>query len=52
MNNNKLIQGNEEENNKILSSILADEIRQKRSEQNPTAQELLNSVQNYKVVFK
>lgn len=43
---------NGEDNNNILSYMLAQEVKQARDKQNPTAEEIINSIPMYKVVYK
>lgn len=40
------------DNDKILSAVLADKVREARKLKNPSADELLNSIPKYKVVCK
>lgn len=41
-----------EDNNKILSQVLADKIIQSRKIKNPSADDILSSIGNTRVVFK
>jgi hypothetical protein len=46
------IQGNEKDNNLILSEILANKVRKAREERFPSASDVLDNLGNTKVVFK
>ena len=46
------INGTTEDNNKILSLMLADEIQNALAKLNPSADDLLNTIPTYKVVYK
>lgn len=46
------IKGNEQDNNTILSQILADEIQQARAKLNPSAEDIINQIGYTGVIYK
>ena len=49
---NKEIKGTEEDNNKVLTFMLSEEIKKARAFKNPSAEDLVNNIPIRRIIYK